>query len=431
MQSPRKVDSNEAIVSMLNVFTKENVDKNNCVLSLLYIIGFLDCLIWGLYAPVLPHFHQQHDISVKLSGLYASIMSGISFFSSPMLGKASDKYGRRNLFLVVGSISNCIGLLICLLAPDYQTFILGRYLQAIFRVSNVILYVCLSENCTPMETGQRFANLGAAQAVAFIIGPIAGGQLAILDHRTPFWIASALCVLNAVLAFFVTGKPINEKNDSQKNSDNMKSSSKAWLTKEFTFMFHVKIAFTFGNCIYESVFAQHMLTQLLLDGTSIGWMLGYIGICFTFASGMVVRPYAVIIERQYGALILALFVHALGLVLWAMTTHIILSMVASFFIAISNSVVSNYIQTGVVLRTSPGNKGEILGYSQSMERAAKTVAPFVGGYAFHSYGIIGLAAISSIPSIYCAIVCTCFPMTLSAVANVPIDSTNSNSKKTI
>ena len=144
---------------------------------------------------------------------------------------------------------------------------------------------------------------------------------------------------------------------------------------DFVFVFHVKIFFTFANSIYETIFAQHIVSQLFLEGPAIGWMLGYVGLATTFSNTIVVHRYGYIIKKYHGALVLTIIIHAFGLLWWSVATHVGHSMIASAIIAITNNVIINYFQTEIALRTSKSNKGEILGYSQSMERAART-----GGY---------------------------------------------------
>ena len=84
-------------------------------------------------------------------------------------------------------------------------------------------------------------------------------------------------------------------------------------------------------------------------------------------------------------------------------------MLASALIALTNQIVTNYLQTTIVLKTNPGNKGEILGYSQSIERAARALAPFVGGFAYQQYGVQGVAVAGALPSIYCAVTLLLYP----------------------
>ena len=311
-------------------------------------------------------------------------------------------------------------------------------MQSIFRVSNILIQICLSENCGQVQLGNRFATLAAVQAIAFVIGPVVGGQLAKRDKVLPMFASCVLCVCNIFVQFFVKPNYSMDESAIKKKDNNeldecsylfpccifeeksnfdslsckrmegvgIKKSSvmlNKWMTVEYLFIFHVKIIFTFANCIYESIFAQYMLSQLHLDGSSIGWMLGYIGLMTTFANTLVVKSYLLLVQRHYFALVYAAVLHAVGLVSWATTSTVYLSMLASALIALTNQIISNYLQTLVAFKTNRDNRGEVLGFSQSMERAARAIAPFLGGFAYQQYGVKGLAVAGVIPSIYCAI----------------------------
>jgi len=390
--------------------------------TILYTIAFLDCIIWGIYTPFLPALHASLQMSHATVGLYTSLMSFISFFSSPLIGKLCDKLGNPSRFLLLGSFGNCTGLLLCLTAQSREIFILGRCLQSMFRCSNVIIGVCLSDDeCSASNSSQLFATLAAVQAVAFIIGPILGGYLAGIQPLLPIAAAASLCVVNILFNSMVadrvpppdTSSPIPPhasaaKHDSR--SSRILSWFPSWVTIDLLIIFVVKILSCFSQCVYESLFAQHMVSHLGLEGASLGYMLGYIGLVTTISNAFLVKPYSMFIDEKSYALVVAMAVHGSALMIWANNKDVAISMFASALATIANTVVSVYIQSVVALSCSSGKKGEIMGYVQSVERAAKAVAPFVGGYMFQRSGPEGLAVAAAAPSIACALFCVPFPV---------------------
>ena len=276
-----------------------------------------------------------------------------------------------NMFLMSPSslhtlFSSSVGLTVCLLASHQLQFMMGRLIQAVFRVSNILIQVCLSEDGGQLQLGNRFATLAAVQAVAFVIGPIVGGQLAEQDKRLPVIISCLLCICNIFVQFFVQSNIVSSNDKStirKKNDDEVDSCSdllsccipekepvsgdsiykkrefvdahessvvlKRWMTAEYVFIFHVKMFFTFANSIYESIFTQHMLSQLNLEGSSIGWMLGYVGLATAFSNAFVVKSYSLLIRRHNFALVCAAIFHAVGILSWATTSVVRFSMLAS------------------------------------------------------------------------------------------------------
>ena len=141
------------------------------------------------------------------------MMSLISFFSAPVLGKASDRLGRRRQFFQTGSFLSVCGLLVCLLARNSTQFLIGRLLQSVFRVSNILIQISLSENCHQEELGDRFATLSAVQAVAFVIGPVLGGQLGVLHQSAPILVSICLCVCNIFVQLHVRSENKSKRYD--------------------------------------------------------------------------------------------------------------------------------------------------------------------------------------------------------------------------
>lgn len=378
--------------------------------AILYTIAFLDCIIWGLYTPILPSLHGNLRISHATAGMYLSLMSCVSFFSSPIIGKLSDQLGKRSHFLLLGSAGNCVGLLLCLTTQRSEVFILGRCFQAVFRCSNIIIGVCLSENGSPGDTSKLFATLAAVQAVAFIIGPIVGGYIASVNTRLPLAVAASLCFVNSYFNSRVESSLPKSKQVSSGNTERPWSLFPVWATSDYLIIFVVKVLSTFSQCVYESLFTQHMAHHLGLEGASNGWMLGYIGLITTISNAILVEPYSLLIDRWSHALPLAMVLHGIALIIWSQSNNTMVSMLASAITTVSFTAVSVYVQTLVILLCSSSNKGEIMGYVQSMERAAKTVAPFLGGFMLQNYGTGGLALVAAAPSIACAMFCIPFPV---------------------
>ena len=76
------------------------------LLAILYLIVFIDMLGFGVIIPFLPYLVAKDGASGLFATSLLSIFSLMQFIFSPILGRLSDKYGRRPLLLVglTGSI---------------------------------------------------------------------------------------------------------------------------------------------------------------------------------------------------------------------------------------------------------------------------------------------------------------------------------------
>lgn len=178
-------------------------------LLLIYAIIFFDVVVGSAVAPVLPAFVKGHAHPELWLALGTGLFLGVQLFSGPLLGKLSDGYGRRTIFIV-----SAVGTLLanCLLLPVR----LGFYL--VNRVSDGLtngMYATVRSAITDISPPEKlFQNLGIEGAIlslGFVVGPgVAGLLLTVLDvtdaenqARVVILMAIILSVVNVVLSLLL------------------------------------------------------------------------------------------------------------------------------------------------------------------------------------------------------------------------------------
>ena len=178
-------------------------------LSLIYAIIFVDVVVGSAVAPVLPAFVKGHPHPELWLALGTGLFLGVQLFSGPLLGKLSDGYGRRSIFIV-----SAVGTLLAnsLLLPVR----LGFYL--VNRVSDGLtngMYATVRSAITDISPPDKlFKNLGIEGAIlslGFVIGPgVSGLLLTALDvteaenqAQVVILMAIILSVVNVGLSFIL------------------------------------------------------------------------------------------------------------------------------------------------------------------------------------------------------------------------------------
>src|SRR5512142_2234127 len=102
--------------------------KNNRLLSIMIVV-FVDLLGFSLILPLLPYYAESYSAAAGLVGLLVASYAAAQFIGAPVLGRMSDRYGRRPILLLsVGG--TFVGFLLLGFAQP-----LGTMLAALFAPS--------------------------------------------------------------------------------------------------------------------------------------------------------------------------------------------------------------------------------------------------------------------------------------------------------
>src|SRR5881394_594198 len=101
-------------------------------LILIFLIVFIDLVGFGMVIPVLPIYAQVAPFfaSPFEIGLVVSIYSWMQFVFSPILGRLSDKYGRRPV-LFISMLGSAVGYIVLGLANTLVLVFVGRIISGI------------------------------------------------------------------------------------------------------------------------------------------------------------------------------------------------------------------------------------------------------------------------------------------------------------
>lgn len=167
----------------------------------------LDALAIGIVIPVFPSLigsvtaFNAGQIATAV-GVLATLFALIQFFAAPIIGALSDRFGRRPIVLA-SNLSLGLDFAVMALAPNLAWLVIGRMLSGIASGSGPAAYAYLADVTEPNRRASTFGIMFGVQAVGATLGPAIGGLLSATDLRAPFWVAAALCLLNAAYGLFV------------------------------------------------------------------------------------------------------------------------------------------------------------------------------------------------------------------------------------
>ena len=171
-------------------------------LLILYAVIFTDMLAFSLVIPSLPFVVTQFGGTGLSLGLLFTGYSLAQFVAAPILGRLSDRIGRRPL-LLAALLGTTLSLVVCALATDIWVLIGARVLGGLFGGSISVAMATLSDLTEPDKRTRVMGMGGASIGLAFTVGPAIGALAAPLGFSAICLIGAAIAAANLVAAFWL------------------------------------------------------------------------------------------------------------------------------------------------------------------------------------------------------------------------------------
>src|SRR5213592_3546305 len=172
-------------------------------LIVIFTTVFIDLVGFGIVIPVLPYYTEGTSFNgtPRTVGLLFASYSAMQLIFSPILGRLSDRYGRRPV-LLISIIGTGIGFLLIGFAKTLLMLFVGRILDGITGGNISTAQAYIADVTTKENRAKGMGLLGAAFGLGFIFGPAVGGVLSRWGIQVPFLFAAGLCGANALLLYF-------------------------------------------------------------------------------------------------------------------------------------------------------------------------------------------------------------------------------------
>jgi EmrB/QacA subfamily drug resistance transporter len=191
---------NETVVRSLSSRRKAII-LVSCCLSLLIVS--MDATIVNIAIPnIRSDLHASPSQLQWVIDVYTLVLASLLLLA----GAAADRFGRRRTFQI-GLTVFAVASLMCSLAPNIETLIAARLLQAIggSMMNPVAMSIITQVFPGRVERARAIGIWGGVVGISMALGPIVGGALIqYMDWRAVFWINLPICAVAILLtAIFV------------------------------------------------------------------------------------------------------------------------------------------------------------------------------------------------------------------------------------
>ena len=168
--------------------------------GVLAVIAFVVALGFGIVAPAIPLFARAFGVGTTAVGLAVSAFAFFRFVSAFSGGTLVERFGER-LVLSAGLLVVAVTTGLAGLAGNFPLFLAlraaGGVGSAMFTVAALSLLLRVAP---PMHRGRAAATWQGGFILGGIAGPAAGGLLAELSPRLPFFLYSGFLVVAGAVA---------------------------------------------------------------------------------------------------------------------------------------------------------------------------------------------------------------------------------------
>lgn len=351
-------------------------------LAIIFFVVLVDMLSFSVVLPLLPYLAKSLDASVLQIGLLTAMYPLAQFFGAPILGRLSDRYGRKPILLV--SITGTIlGFVVLATANLLPVLFLGRLLDGITGGNISVAQAYISDVTTAEDRGKALGLIGAAFGLGFILGPITGGLLSGYSYAAPAWAGAILAVGNLILVATLLPESLTAEDKARLATKTRRMFDIAGL-KEALGHFRVGpllgIRFTTGISfgLFEAGFSLWALSALGLTARTNGFMLAYVGVLSVIIQAFVIGR----ITKRWsddGLLLTSLIIAAAGLTVWGFVNNVPMLVLVMPFLSYGFAVTNTVSTSALTKAVHHDEVGGILGLSTSISSLTRIPAAFIPG----------------------------------------------------
>lgn len=345
---------------------------------------FLICLGMSLIFPVEPFIKNEYHFTAFDMGVMSSLFAFVQFIASPIVGRISDKVGRKPM-LVWGLLIFAIAEFVFALAQHLWLFDLSRAVDGLSAAMFVPTSMALAADITSEKDRAKVIGwLSAAFSGGLILGPGLGGMLAHVNYKFPFWVAGILGLISTIVAWqFLPHDEAELLKSETKNPENELlaggwSQIKQIMTPTLITLFGMIFVAAFGLAGFESIYSLYVNEVHNFDLSAIALVLTLNGIISlilqVFFFDRLVRWLGEVRLMRY-----SFFLSVIGTILviydhshW----HII---VATLFVFEAFDLLRPAITT-LLTKMSTANQGLLNGINMSLTSVGNIIGPLISGY---------------------------------------------------
>lgn len=370
-------------------------------LWIILLIAFVDLAAFGLIIPLQAVYAERMGATGLTFGLLIGVYSFMQIIFNPILGRWSDRVGRRRVLLIsiAGSVISHTLLGVADLSNSLTLLFVARILDGITGANIATAQAYIADVTTKENRAKGMGMFGAAFGVGFVVGPAIGALLSYIGRHVSgveygtAWPAFGATFVS-MLALFLVWRYLPEPEKSIEPSESRFKATlfdqlrSVFLRNQLRQLFLLVFGVTFAFVLLETTFVYLCQYRFDMTEVGIGLIFAYIGMMMVIVQGGMIGR----LVRKFGEAKLVAtgpFITAIGFLILSgiplfsdISIAWTLLIVGCIPVALGNGITGPNLNALISHQAQSGRQGATLGSSQGVGSLARTIAPPLGGLLY-------------------------------------------------
>ncbi len=381
--------------------------QNSIPLFPILLVNFIGMLGFSIVLPFLVFLVTDFGGNAFIYGLVGSMYPGFQLIGAPILGRLSDKHGRRKILLIsqAGTLLSWIVFFIAFFIPVEPLFEFSSSLTGSFVVTWPLIIVFFARgfdgltggnisvanaylaDITPQEKRNvNFGKMGISFSLGFIVGPALAGILGGLGYGNHLPVLAALIISFVAVFLIYFYLPESKHKNINKSSIEAEKPTIAFIFKlpNIGFMLLLYFFVFLGFNFFYTAFPIHAVQKL-------NWDVAQTGIFFTVLSLIMVVVQGPVLKRASAKfsepflIIVGSIILGTNFLLYV-PSDTVLTFTAVIFFSLGNGLMWPSAKAFLSKLTPAEYQGIVQGFAGSFASLAGVIGLIAGGFFYSSLG---------------------------------------------
>lgn len=349
---------------------------------------FVDAIGFGMIIPLLPFFSESlHSGSTALAILIASF-SIMQFIFSPILGRSSDKVGRKPI-LLLSILTSMISFGLFILANSFLLLLISRLIAGLATETGVA-QAYIADITSTKDRVKGIGKIGAAHGAGFIVGPAIGGFLSFYGFSAASTAAILLTLINFLFVLFLL--PESHRKSLEPQPLIKLNENKLRQIRNIIPRGSIDLILIIFFIVFLSFSAVPVIVPLLgiayfgIGSMEMSYLFVYLGVIQIVLQGFVIDKLAAKLG-DLKLIILSPLLMMTGILLMPIFSNIGVFFLSLTLISVGGGIIRTAVPGYISKATTELKQGKMLGVTNSIGSIATVPGPLMGGVLFEFSGL--------------------------------------------